>query len=348
MCARRTPEYEEELCGPKEENEPQHQLLDAIFNLQPRIVLHRADVSRDLRPEWPKPDSSHVKEEEEDKEVCHIKEEEDLKPRHIKEEEEEFLHVKQEEIIQVPVTGVSLKSEDEGQSEESRGAEPPSSSSSRHMTTEGDGDRCGGSPADGLLAPLSDSDDMTSHSPRTDDDDDDDDDDDKQSEGGETSPTDNKRWKCSQCGKTFYSKGQLKEHMRSHTGEKPFACTVCGQRFSQKVILSRHTRTHTVKKYLTCSVCGQRFTKKGDLTSHTRTHNGEKPFACSVCGQTFSAEANLKVHTRTHTGDKPFACSDCGQRFSIKGTLKKHTRTHTGEKPFPAQFVAKDSLRREP
>ncbi|XP_061619604.1 uncharacterized protein LOC133472567 isoform X9 [Phyllopteryx taeniolatus] len=42
MCAR-TAEYEEELCGAKEEKEPQRQLLDAAFNLQPRIVLHRAD-----------------------------------------------------------------------------------------------------------------------------------------------------------------------------------------------------------------------------------------------------------------------------------------------------------------
>ncbi|XP_061619609.1 uncharacterized protein LOC133472567 isoform X14 [Phyllopteryx taeniolatus] len=92
MCAR-TAEYEEKLCGPKEEKEPQRQLLDAVFNLQPRIVLHRADVSENLHPERQKSVSPHIKEEEEDEEV-----------QHIKEEEEEFLHIKeeeQEEIIKV-------------------------------------------------------------------------------------------------------------------------------------------------------------------------------------------------------------------------------------------------------
>ncbi|XP_061619606.1 uncharacterized protein LOC133472567 isoform X11 [Phyllopteryx taeniolatus] len=55
MCAR-TAEYEEELCGAKEEKEPQRQLLDAAFNLQPRIVLHRADITEDLRTEWQEPE----------------------------------------------------------------------------------------------------------------------------------------------------------------------------------------------------------------------------------------------------------------------------------------------------
>ncbi|XP_061525943.1 uncharacterized protein LOC133398373 isoform X3 [Phycodurus eques] len=140
MCAR-TAEYEEELWGPKEEKEPQRQLLDAVFNLQPRIVLHRADVSENLHPERQQSVSPHIKEEEEDEEV-----------QHIKEEEEEFLHIKEEEpedIIKGPSTGVPLKSEDEGRSEERRGAEPPNSNSSS------DGDHCGGSQTDVSKSPVS-------------------------------------------------------------------------------------------------------------------------------------------------------------------------------------------------
>ncbi|XP_061663930.1 uncharacterized protein LOC133493939 [Syngnathoides biaculeatus] len=66
--------------------------------------------------------SRHIKEKVEGEEV-----------ERIKEEEEELLHSKeeeQEEIIQVPSTGVHLKSKDEGQSEERRGAELPSWNSS--------------------------------------------------------------------------------------------------------------------------------------------------------------------------------------------------------------------------
>ncbi|XP_061525925.1 zinc finger protein 771-like isoform X1 [Phycodurus eques] len=293
MCAR-TAEYEEELWGPKEEKEPQRQLLDAAFNLQPRIVLRRAGVSENLHPERQQSVSPHIKENEE--------------VQHIKEEEEEFLHMKEEEqekIIKVPSTGVPLKSEDEGQSVERRGAEPPNSNSSR------DGDHCGGSQTDG-----------------------DDDVVDEQLEGDMTCHTVSKCWKCSKCRKTFASKKNFKRHMKIHTGEKPFACSVCGQRFSRKGTLKSHTRTHTGEKPFACSVCGQRFSHKGHLTRHTRTHTGEKPFSCSVCGQRFYVKSDLKIHTRTHTGEKPFGCSVCGQRFSAKSYIKIHTRTHTGEKPF--------------
>ncbi|XP_061522803.1 uncharacterized protein LOC133396706 isoform X3 [Phycodurus eques] len=172
MCARRPAEYEEELRGPKEEKEPQRRRLDAAFNLRPRIVLRRADITEDLRTEKQEPEPPHIKEEVEDEEVHHIKEEEE--PISIKKEEEEARsHIKQEgeEVVvtKFPSTDIPLKSEDDGQSEQSRRVEPPNSTSSQHMTTEGDGDRCAVSQADGLLAPLSDRDDVTSHSTHTDD-----------------------------------------------------------------------------------------------------------------------------------------------------------------------------------
>ncbi|XP_061621231.1 uncharacterized protein LOC133473662 isoform X2 [Phyllopteryx taeniolatus] len=174
MCARTTAKSEKELSGTKEEDEPRRQLADAV-RMQPRVGFHTADITEDLRTERQEPEPPHIKEEVEDKEVHHIKEEEE--PILIKKGEGDARpHIKQEveeDITKFPSTGVPLKSEAEGQSEESRGAEPPSSSSSQHMKTEGDGDHCGGSPADGLLAALSDCDDMTSHPPHTDDDDDD-------------------------------------------------------------------------------------------------------------------------------------------------------------------------------
>ncbi|XP_061524449.1 uncharacterized protein LOC133397504 [Phycodurus eques] len=186
MCAARTADYEGEVCGVKDENERPRQVLDAVCKMQPRVVQHTADVRENLHPEWEHSASPHIKEEEEDEEF-----------HHIKEEEEEFLNIKEEEeeeLFKVPLIGGPLKSEDEGQSEERRGAEPPSSSKSQHTTSEGDGDHCGGSPADGLLAPLSDSDDTTSHS---DDDDDDDDDEELEEEFGAT--YENTHWREAFC-----------------------------------------------------------------------------------------------------------------------------------------------------
>ncbi|XP_061663931.1 uncharacterized protein LOC133493940 [Syngnathoides biaculeatus] len=311
MCARTTGEYTKKVCGPKREEEPQRQLRDAVFNLQPQIVQRRADVSEYLHPGWQQSVSGHIKEEEQGEWVqC------------IKEEEEEILHMKEEEqevVIQVASTSVHLRSKD-GQSEETQVAVPRcrNSSSDRECNREG-------SQTDG-------------HN--------DDDDNDKQSEGDRKCHTANKCCKCSWCRKTFATMRNFK-HMKKHTAEQPFSCSVCGQRFTQKGDLKRHTRTHTGEKRFSCTVCDQRFTQKGNLKIHTRTHTGEKPFSCSVCGQRFIQKGDLKRHTRTHTGEKPFSCSVCGQRFSRKGHLKVHTRTHSGEKPFSCSVCGQRFSRKE-
>ncbi|XP_061890271.1 oocyte zinc finger protein XlCOF8.4-like [Entelurus aequoreus] len=199
----------------------------------------------------------------------HVKEEEP-QPPHFKDEEKQRLspHFIEEDKRHL----ISVKSEDDevkGESEEKREAEPPSSSSTQHMTTEADGDHCGGSQADKLLAPLSDSEDTTSHSPDTDD---------EHSKDDKTCHTDNTHFTCSHCDKTFKSLSKLKVHMRIHTGEKPFSCSICGKDFTQSQYFKAHMRIHT----------------------------GEKPFSCSECGKSFAVSHHLKIHMRTHTGKKTF------------------------------------------
>ncbi|XP_061746343.1 uncharacterized protein LOC133545054 [Nerophis ophidion] len=193
-------EYEAELSGTKEEN---YQLLDVLFKKH-QVVLNRTDLEekplpheQELEPQCPYgheeeevPHSQHIKEGGQEPQSPHIKKE---AAEHSISQEGEHI----EGLEESPVTGVPVKSEDDevkGESEEEREAEPPSSSSTQHMTTEADGDHCGGSQADKLLAPLSDSDDTTSHSPDTDDED---------SKDDKTCHTDNTHFTRSLCDKIF-------------------------------------------------------------------------------------------------------------------------------------------------
>ncbi|KAJ8935274.1 hypothetical protein NQ318_006639 [Aromia moschata] len=83
-----------------------------------------------------------------------------------------------------------------------------------------------------------------------------------------------KKYKCPHCDVGFSNNGQLKGHIRIHTGERPFKCDE--------------------------KECGKTFTRNEELTRHKRIHSGLRPFPCTHCGKRFGRKDHLKKHSRTH------------------------------------------------
>lgn len=61
--------------------------------------------------------------------------------------------------------------------------------------------------------------------------------------GNEGKPLKYKKFSCSVCSYTSFQMGDLKKHIRVHTGDRPFICNTCGRTFRQ----ISHLRCHENK-----------------------------------------------------------------------------------------------------
>ncbi|XP_057280372.1 zinc finger protein 79-like [Pezoporus wallicus] len=146
-------------------------------------------------------------------------------------------------------------------------------------------------------------------------------------------PTEEKPYKCTECGKSFKGCPRLLNHMRTHTRVRMFECVECGKSFSRKASLVLHQRVHTGEKPYKCKECEKTFGRASNLTAHHKTHTKKKAFSCTTCRKSFSGSAALFHHQKVHMDEKPFRCTEGGNSFRLYSNFIKHQWTHLTERP---------------
>ncbi|XP_055549093.1 zinc finger protein 431-like [Wyeomyia smithii] len=153
--------------------------------------------------------------------------------------------------------------------------------------------------------------------------------------------SDQKKFKCPHCDRSFTQSNNLIYHVRKHTGEKPFPCDKCEKSFICKSHLLSHQRSHVNDQPFVCEFCSKRFNQACNLTKHLRVHSGEKPYKCKFCNKAFMNLSNMKTHEMRHRGERNFTCDVCSKSFYDSHHLERHIATHSTEKQFKCALCPK-------
>ena len=134
---------------------------------------------------------------------------------------------------------------------------------------------------------------------------------------------------CTVCHKSYSTPQNLKSHFsRVHMQERKHVCPKCGKCFFEKAELENHLSSHSSETLnLECNVCKLKFKNKKTLYYHQkRTHNpGNKIHICYQCGKSYADSHHLNRHILTH-GQKSCTCKICGKSFQSDQKVKAHVR----------------------
>ncbi|XP_037037055.1 transcription factor grauzone-like isoform X3 [Bradysia coprophila] len=131
------------------------------------------------------------------------------------------------------------------------------------------------------------------------------------------------------CDKKFYKRFAILDHIRWHTDSDPYKCTECGKRFWSNNGLKTHMQHHVPNESRTinCSLCLKKFVKEHQLKKHMNEKHASTEgirYGCGKCVKTFPSKMQLYQHNRAVHEMVDNVCDVCARRFKSKSNLQQH------------------------
>jgi DNA-directed RNA polymerase subunit RPC12/RpoP len=114
---------------------------------------------------------------------------------------------------------------------------------------------------------------------------------------------------CSVCGKIFVLRNIKDHYERYHTDQAKFKCSDCDKTFTTRLNLTNHSLAVHLKRELKCPIesCQKIFYSRAVLSQHLKGVHAETKHKCPQCEKEFSHRGNLREHIKgVHKGIKSF------------------------------------------
>uniref|UniRef100_A0A8C4TME2 Zinc finger protein 91-like n=1 Tax=Erpetoichthys calabaricus TaxID=27687 RepID=A0A8C4TME2_ERPCA len=180
-----------------------------------------------------------------------------------------------------------------------------------------------------------------------------------------------KQYHCSDCEKTYCSRGALYNHRKIHANLGSVKliskqAETLGKDSStsqnQSEILNKSSScfrngncSETPSMLYMCLTCKASFRSPLDLNNHIKLHFGDKgdtnykqkpdevmqpkqcPIKCYKCGMSFTSLHKLKLH-RSQARSKPYCCLICCRAYNSESSLQRHIPRHSLKRPHVCKY----------